>query len=451
MKKILSILVVVLMSINLLAQSGLTLKSEAKMRKSDNPNSDIIIVIPAGKFVRSISHENGYYKVEYNGKIGFINDMYFEIKNISISNSAKSVSANATSNKVWDEYTNKEYWKNNGIDEIEGIYEQVISTYNNSTRIPVYTLALKKTNSGYNIYFISADNMEPGSKWRTGDLKAILSATATKYLFKAKWYMLDKTLMDGYYISLEPGLMKFLDPEGSTDTYLKLYPTANDNMRRPDEEVQATESKPVPSSGTGFAITTDGLIITNNHVVDGAITIKVRGIDNDFNRSYSANVIITDKNNDLAIIKLDDNNFVNLGTIPYMISTNIISVGEDVFVLGYPLRATMGDEIKLTNGIVSSKTGFQGDATSYQISAPVQPGNSGGPLFDSQGNLVGIINAKHSGAENASYAIKSSYLTNLLELLDNPPSLQKANSLKGKSLSEQVRLVKKFIYIIEIN
>ena len=109
----------------------------------------------------------------------------------------------------------------------------------------------------------------------------------------------------------------------------------------------------------------------------------------------------------------------------------------------------MGDEIKLTNGIISSRTGFQGDITSYQISAPVQPGNSGGPVFDSQGNIIGIINAKHLGAENASYAVKASYLTNLIVLLPRPPILQTVNSLTGKTLTQQVELAKKFVYIIE--
>lgn len=119
--------------------------------------------------------------------------------------------------------------------------------------------------------------------------------------------------------------------------------------------------------------------------------------------------------------------------------------------MGYPLRASMGDEIKLTNGIISSKTGYQGDISSYQISAPVQPGNSGGPLFNSQGNLIGIVNAKLTGAENASYAIKTNYLTNLLELLSSPPVLQTKNLLAGKSLTTQVETIKKYVYIIEIN
>jgi S1-C subfamily serine protease len=110
----------------------------------------------------------------------------------------------------------------------------------------------------------------------------------------------------------------------------------------------------------------------------------------------------------------------------------------------------MGDEVKLTNGIISSKTGFQGDVTSYQISVPIQPGNSGGPLFDENGNIVGIINAKHAQAENASYAVKTTYLTNLIESLPNPPTTQTVNSLENKKLSQQVETVKIFIYIIEI-
>ena len=102
------------------------------------------------------------------------------------------------------------------------------------------------------------------------------------------------------------------------------------------------------------------------------------------------------KKNDLAILKIDDNNFSGrfLGKIPYCFSNQIKEVGDEIIVLGYPLRAVMGDEIKLTNGLISSRTGFQGDMTTYQISATVQPGNSGGPLLDSNGNLIGIISSR---------------------------------------------------------
>ena len=219
--------------------------------------------------------------------------------------------------------------------------------------------------------------------------------------------------------------------------WIKLFPKAEDY------------NKPQKSSGTGFAISSNGIIVTNYHVIDGANSIIVRGINSDFYKTYKAKVLASDRNNDLALIQIDDYGFTSLGTIPYTIRTGATGVGENIFVLGYPLRATMGDEIKLTNGIISSRSGFQGDVTSYQISAPVQPGNSGGPLFDNQGNIIGIINAKHIGAENASYAVKTSYLTNLIDLLQNPPRLQTVNSLSEKSLTQQVELAKRFVYIIE--
>jgi S1-C subfamily serine protease len=111
----------------------------------------------------------------------------------------------------------------------------------------------------------------------------------------------------------------------------------------------------------------------------------------------------------------------------------------------------MGDEIKLTNGIISSKSGFQGDITTYQMTAPIQPGNSGGPMFDNKGNLVGIVNAKHRGAENASYAVKSSYLLTLIDQLPSTPTLQTVNQLTAKPLTEQVKIAKRFTYIIEVN
>lgn len=204
------------------------------------------------------------------------------------------------------------------------------------------------------------------------------------------------------------------------------------------------------SSGSGFAISSNGIIVTNHHVVDGAKSIKVRGVKSDFSKTYNAKVLISDKNNDLALIQIDEHDFTSLGTIPYTIKTGLAGVGEDVFVLGYPLIATMGDEIKLTNGIVSSQTGFQGDISSYQVSAPIQPGNSGGPVFDGQGNLIGIINAKHVGAENATYSVKTSYLSNLTDLLPSRPNFQTFNSLKGKTLTQQVQLAKEFVYIIEV-
>ena len=135
-------------------------------------------------------------------------------------------------------------------------------------------------------------------------------------------------------------------------------------------------------------------------------------------------------------------------SIPYSIKTSTTDVGEEIFVLGYPLTSTMGDEIKLTTGVVSSKTGFQGNVSMYQISAPIQPGNSGGPLFDSKGNVIGIVSAKHQGAENVGYAVKTSYLRGLIESATSADILPHNNKMSTLNLTSKVKAAKNFVYYI---
>lgn len=224
---------------------------------------------------------------------------------------------------------------------------------------------------------------------------------------------------------------------------LKVFPTAKEI----NNNILANQK----SSGTGFAINSGGLIATNYHVIENAKKIHIKGINGDYNKSYVGIVVASDKNNDLAIIKITDGSFTSLGVIPYLIKQNIVDIGTAINVLGYPLITTMGEEIKYTNGTISSKSGFQGDITSYQISAPIQPGNSGAPLFDKSGNIIGVVNAKHLGAENVGYAIKLNYLLSLIETLPAAPKLQTVNNIFNKSLPEQIKAIKNFVYIIEIN
>lgn len=206
------------------------------------------------------------------------------------------------------------------------------------------------------------------------------------------------------------------------------------------------ETKPTLWTGTGFALA-NNYLVTNFHVVEDAKSISVQGINGNFNNKFGATIVATDKINDLAILKINGSNISN-SSIPYSVKTTTSEVGEDVFVLGYPLTSTMGDEIKLTTGVISSKSGFQGDVSLYQISAPIQPGNSGGPLFDTKGNIIGIVSAKHKGAENVGYAIKASYLKNLMESTIPKNILPQTNRISAQNLSGKVKAVKNYIYYI---
>jgi S1-C subfamily serine protease len=116
--------------------------------------------------------------------------------------------------------------------------------------------------------------------------------------------------------------------------------------------------------------------------------------------------------------------------------------------MGYPMVCAMGSEIKVTDGIISAKTGYEGDISSYQISAPIQPGNSGGPMFDKDGNLVGITFAGLQGANNVGYAIKSSYL---YQLMDAAPINIEDITNKSPKQTEFTDLIKEFApYVITV-
>ena len=228
-------------------------------------------------------------------------------------------------------------------------------------------------------------------------------------------------------------------------SFIKTYPTVDmyTNNIAEDEDAETHDEW----TGTGFALN-NGYVVTNYHVIENAKSICIQGIKGNFTSKYNATVIATDRYNDLALLQITDDSFNVFGSIPYNVKTSVSDVGEEVFVLGYPLTSTMGDEIKLTTGVISSRTGFQGDVSLYQISAPIQPGNSGGPLFDNKGNLIGVVNAKHKGAENVGYAIKTSYLKNLIESSISTSILPSNNKIAGLPLTGKVKNLKNYVFMI---
>jgi S1-C subfamily serine protease len=202
-------------------------------------------------------------------------------------------------------------------------------------------------------------------------------------------------------------------------------------------------------NGSGFFIDTNGHIVTNYHVVENASEIDFSR--NGFKKSYKAVLVNADKHNDLAIIKIEDEIFKLHEKVPYRLKTHISDVGSSVFALGYPLALSgMGDEVKFTDGKISSKTGYDGNISTYQISVPVQPGNSGGPLFDYDGNLIGVISSKIMQAENVSYAIKSSYLMNLLDVMPEIIVNSNEEGAQNQELTEKIKLFSDFVVLIKV-
>ena len=172
----------------------------------------------------------------------------------------------------------------------------------------------------------------------------------------------------------------------------------------------------IQASGTGFFVTTDGYLLTNYHVVDKAyrIVVKVQ------QETYEARLIKNDSINDVALLKVS-------GTFKALsvASSRTVRLGDPIFTIGYPNPDIQGIEAKLTRGEINSLAGMQDDPRYFQISAPLQPGNSGGPLVNQDGNVVGVVTArlddlkalKSTGSlpQNVNYAVKSSFAVAFLE------------------------------------
>jgi S1-C subfamily serine protease len=169
-------------------------------------------------------------------------------------------------------------------------------------------------------------------------------------------------------------------------------------------------------------------LATNWHVVADAKNVSV--IFPTWDTSASARVVIRDTVNDLAVLRLTDPS--KLATtctqLPFQLATSKnVTLGQRISVIGYPLTPMLGSTPKFSDGVVSSKTGFQDDPTRFQISAQIQPGSSGSPLFDNDGNVIGVVVATLDPAkvyqtasalpQNVNFAIKADYLLNLMAML----------------------------------
>ena len=212
-------------------------------------------------------------------------------------------------------------------------------------------------------------------------------------------------------------------------------------------------------SGSGIVISTNGLIATNYHVVSDSRYIEVELVYNGEIKSFKTKVIKTDVINDLAIIKIDDPAFESFGEIPYNFTTEIKKTGSKIYALGYPSAISsdgseglMGKEIKFTDGRISAKTGIGGSPIFYQTTAPLQGGNSGGPLFDENANLVGINTAilESDKFENVSYSVKSRFLLNLIEVLPQEVKLPNNYKTGRNSIEDQIEKISGFVALIKV-
>lgn len=209
-----------------------------------------------------------------------------------------------------------------------------------------------------------------------------------------------------------------------------------DSQDSPRSSVRRTPS----SSGSAFLITEDGFLISNEHVVRGSTQVRLltsTGL-------IPAKVIKVDAANDLALLKAEG----RFAALPVAASRGV-KLGGTVATVGFPNIGLQGFAPKLAKGEVASLSGAQDDARYFQISVPVQPGNSGGALVDDRGNVVGVVSAKLSaraalsatGAlpENVNYAVKSSYLLSFLESVPEVAAKLREPETKERKFEDVVK------------
>lgn len=203
--------------------------------------------------------------------------------------------------------------------------------------------------------------------------------------------------------------------------------------------------------GSGFFIDARGYVVTNNHVVEGVKQIEIDAIMADGQRAfYKAEIVSTDKQNDFALLKITDTAFHPFPALPYNFKTEVSDVASNVFTLGYPVAPYLGVDVKFTDGKISSKTGLMGSPEAYQITVPLQPGNSGGPLFDEDGNIIGVTNGGIPGSQNVDYAIKSGYLKNFLDALSIKLVLPNDSTIANKSLTDKIKILTNYVVLIKV-
>ena len=205
---------------------------------------------------------------------------------------------------------------------------------------------------------------------------------------------------------------------------------------------------PFITGGTGFMIDTKGYIVTNAHVIKNAKHIAVQSGNG---KDLRATVVYSDAEKDIAILKITDKNYKPVSSIPYSIKRNSGDLAESIFTLGYPRN-----DIVYGNGYIASKTGYNGDTLSCQITIPANKGNSGSPVLNKNGEVIGILSKKENTLEGAAFALRSKFIFEAISELQKDSTyknikLPVASFLKGKERTQQVSAISGFVFMVKVD
>jgi S1-C subfamily serine protease len=250
-----------------------------------------------------------------------------------------------------------------------------------------------------------------------------------------KWLNLSLASKTGYDFLMAKKQLALLEQQMTPEQLLEAQRLSHEfKPHKEASSANSTSPETPTASGTGFFVTEDGYLITNEHVVENATQIRLLTREG----LIPVRVVKVDSANDLALLKADG----RFTALP-IVASRTVKLGGTVATVGFPNIGLQGFSPKLAKGEIAALSGAHDDARYFQISVPVQPGNSGGALVDERGNVVGVVSAKlsawaalaTSGAspENVNYAVKSSFLLGFLESVPEvSPKLKEPNTKDRK-------------------
>ena len=200
------------------------------------------------------------------------------------------------------------------------------------------------------------------------------------------------------------------------------------------------------SGGTGFLVDGKGYLVTNAHIIRNSKNIVVINSKGD---EYNAIVLRTDNAKDIAILKIEDRNYKSIASLPYGISKTVSDVAEPIYTLGYPRN-----DIVYSEGYLSARTGFNGDTLSCQLGIAANRGNSGGPVFNHNGEVIGIISTKETESEGVAFAIQSKYIFDAVDQLKKDTAYQSLklsskSSVRGMNKQQQVQKIQEYVFMVK--
>lgn len=315
---------------------------------------------------------------------------------------------------------------------IEGIFESIDE--GNDFEYLIAILKSQDEPGTYIAYTLSST--DPEIPVASSIYKLRTTAVANKYLTQY-W------LKNGYTTSNQLSIYNEGILNAGPKSFIKMYPGLNETRKY-------REINPLvdwDACGSGVLLGPGGIIATNYHVIKNAKVIRVKIAIDENIIEYPAALVAQDAESDVALLRISDTSNMFSGVSPVSLRDSIV-MGEEVMTLGYPIPDKMGENVKFNKGYVSALTGNNNRKDYFQTDLPVWYGNSGGPCFDLNGNLLGLVSEirfdKGQKLENVCFVTNS---VNLLNLISATKYKQDITTTKSNQKATTNDLISRSVFI----